>query len=77
MARPIPENPVILRQAPGEFLIQGRTAWYVVQRGAGCSCQAAQHGRKCWHVSAVKEWAATHPAEEEQSEFMRWALAAA
>lgn len=55
-----PANPEIKRLEPGVFAIRGRSGWYTVARGRGCSCPAGQHGRRCWHLGAIKAWAANN-----------------
>jgi hypothetical protein len=54
----VPANPEIKRLAPGVFAIRGRNDWYTIARGRGCSCPAGRSGRRCWHLDAVKVWAA-------------------
>lgn len=52
-----PANPEIKRLAPGVFAIRGRTDWYTVRKGRGCSCPGFRTWGHCWHVPAIIAWA--------------------
>jgi hypothetical protein len=56
-------TPQISRLAPGLFFVRGASGDYLVRRGVGCSCPAGKNGRACYHLPAVRAWAAANPVE--------------